>query len=290
MIRKYFAPLLHATTIQEVSDLEDYEDLFAETTTSSATPTPPPPPPFIVQHKSTVWSTSELKCLEHCAYKLQTSRQDWNCIHFLHEAVHLHQRSYQECRAKFYQLYQAPLSTKQQSDVVQAAQRHAGRHWEQIAAQVGGLASPYSCFQHYQTHVKEKKEKRADKWTREENKQFTAAIEEYGPGDWVQIALKVPTRDSYQCQLKYVQPNVAPSKQVWSEQESKALLFAVKIYGESSWSAVSECIPSDPSTANEENVDGHPCRTPFQCKQQWAVLKQEMEDSAAEEDEQEEEV
>lgn len=291
MIRDYFS-----TLYEDGDDYNDMIDFAEEEFTTLQSLQQLSEPPLAVQHVEKEWTKLELRSLKKCARVLAKIGKDWSTIHFLKEAEQLNGRSHEECYARWVEYEQSkPLSKECQNEIKKIAKQHQGRGWEEIARKVAEKCpvdqhvTPYSCFVHYQKNCDEENSTiRNKKWNTEEFDQLQEGVLEFGAGDWVQIALKVPTRNATQCQKKWEKRSgekndLSTAKSDWSDREQKALLFAVKIYGESMWQAVSKCIPLEEGDGNQSSNAIK--RTPYQCKAQWDILKEEIEEIEAEQGE-----
>ena len=257
MIHSYFSPLLQLNTRSV---------LFAT-------------PPLKVEHLETKWTKREQKCLRKCACILAKTGQQWGAVAYLKGAEHLHGRSPEECRARWEEHDRSPLTTKEQQKLAQTIEHHGSRGWEAIAAHVGEQATPYSCFAHYQRYNNKTNNNPSlgKRWELEEYTQLKQTVREFGTGDWGQVAQHIPTRNSAQSAAKWASTNAKKANTTdWTVRELKALLFAVKIYGERRWVPISQCIQVQRSRPRSGS-GGSGSRTPLQCKEQWAVMKREME-------------
>jgi len=80
-------------------------------------------------------------------------------------------------------------------------------------------------------------------WTKQEDEVLTRAVQENGPRGWSQIAQQLPGRIGKQCRERWhnhLDPNVR--KDPWTEEETKVLLEARKLYG-NQWAKVASLLP-----------------------------------------------
>jgi len=81
-------------------------------------------------------------------------------------------------------------------------------------------------------------------WTQQEDEILARAVQETGgPRGWSQIAQRLPGRIGKQCRERWhnhLDPNV--KKEPWTEEETKVLLEARKLYG-NQWAKVASLLP-----------------------------------------------
>lgn len=100
------------------------------------------------------------------------------------------------------------------------------------------------------------------RWTEEEDRLLSKAVEDYGPHKWTVISHFIPGRTAVQCSTRWfgaLNPNIHKGR--WVEQEDNALIKAVQRFqsidpeGQLPWNKIAEYIPH---------------RTGIQCQARWS--------------------
>ena len=92
------------------------------------------------------------------------------------------------------------------------------------------------------------------KWTPEEDKFLTNAVEQYGTNNWTLIATKVPGRTGKQCRERWT-GQVCPtiSKVSWTQDEDMILFQYQRLFG-NKWAKIAQYLPN---------------RSPISVKNRW---------------------
>ena len=101
--------------------------------------------------------------------------------------------------------------------------------------------------------------KKTRAWNKVEDKRLLCAIHKYGLNDWRNVSLFVGNgRTKAQCYQRWYRTlNPYISKDPWSQEDDKKLLHCVEMYGDHSWTKVSEVIKT---------------RTDVQCRYRYNML------------------
>jgi len=100
-----------------------------------------------------------------------------------------------------------------------------------------------------------KAETSGKRWTGEEDRQLTAAVNSLGKSEWKNIAQYVPTRNHVQCFHRWTQTLMPGSvKGVWQQEEDTKLKQLVTESDNPSWRQIAEAIPG---------------RNTKQCRERW---------------------
>jgi hypothetical protein len=101
--------------------------------------------------------------------------------------------------------------------------------------------SPAQCRQRWAGLCNPNKEKRA--WSTEENGRLGKLVEEYGPGNWGEIAAKLASRNAKQCRERWHnQLNPTVVKAAWLTNEDRVILEMQARIG-NRWAAIAKALP-----------------------------------------------
>ncbi|MCO5580292.1 hypothetical protein L7F22_034158 [Adiantum nelumboides] len=132
--------------------------------------------------------------------------------------------------------------------------QHKLCNWDLIAQELGSRRSISQCLVRYQRSLNAGIMRGA--WTREEDEQLRAAVQQYGDQDWLSVASELEGRTGPQCWNRW-HKSLNPIRQKsgrWSVNEDKRLGLAVSVYGPRMWKLVAVHVPG---------------RTEVQCRERW---------------------
>ena len=117
---------------------------------------------------------------------------------------------------------------------------HGGKKWKAISKDME-RRSPAQCRQRWAGLCNPNKVKRS--WSKEENGRLHQLIEEYGPGNWGEISLRLESRNAKQCRERWHnQLNPVVVKAPWLEEEDRVILEMQARIG-NRWAAIAKLMP-----------------------------------------------
>jgi hypothetical protein len=155
---------------------------------------------------------------------------------------------------------------EEEKQLLELAKKNLGHNWPELAKAVGdGNRTAFHVLQKFQRSLNVNMMK--SKWTEEEDKILTAAVEYYGEKNWQQVAQSLSGRAGQQCLhrwMKTLNPKIKKGR--WSIEEDKRLMMAVHAYGLTQ--------DTHPWIKIKEHVPG---RTDVQCRERWCnILNPEL--------------
>ncbi|OHT10435.1 DNA-binding protein eta2 [Tritrichomonas foetus] len=111
---------------------------------------------------------------------------------------------------------------------------------------------------HHQNQILSYFRQHKSKWTSEEDRKLTAAVEQFGTDSWIKISQHVPGRNSKQCRERWM-GQLAPSikKSSWTAEEDQILIKQHSVIG-NKWTTIAMMLPG---------------RSAINIKNRWSRLK-----------------
>jgi hypothetical protein len=142
-------------------------------------------------------------------------------------------------------------TAEEDAKLTDAVKKH-GNRWVAIAAIIPGRNNK-ECRHRWAGKLNPGTNRKAGKWTAEEDAKLTSAVTKYG-NDWVAVAALVPGRTNERCRHRWVNSlNVSRKMGKWTPEENAMLTDAVQKHGKD-WVAVAALVPG---------------RNNVECKQRW---------------------
>jgi hypothetical protein len=148
------------------------------------------------------------------------------------------------------------------SKLKEAVQTRGDKDWVAISALVPGRTKK-QCNSRWKDVLDpsiNRVNKRAGKWTEDEESKLKDAVQTHGDNDWKEISALVPGRTKLQCRKRWkegLDPRIVltgGSKGKWTAAEDRKLKDAVKTHRNKDWGAISLLVPG---------------RTKKQCNSRW---------------------
>ena len=130
--------------------------------------------------------------------------------------------------------------TEEDQKLKELIEKHGGKKWKAIAKEMD-RRSPAQCRQRWAGLSNPNKVKRS--WSKEENNHLNELVEQFGPGNWGEIALRLESRNAKQCRERWHnQLNPKVVKTPWLEAEDQVILEMQARIG-NRWATIAKCMP-----------------------------------------------